>query len=84
MVARPKLAARRSLPECGILRLERTNTGLKSLDRHCNILDGDLPRDVLMAVDIPGVDLDQNHALDTRGIRWVGNAGKQRRVMVND
>lgn len=83
MVARPKLAIRRSQPESGIFRLERTNTGLKTLDRRRNILDGELPRDVLMAVDVPGVDFDQNRSLDARGIRGVGNAGEKRRVIVN-
>ncbi len=60
------------------------NATLQSLDRRREVFGGDLPRDVLAATDVPGVDLDDNRTLNARGIRRVDKTGKQRRIVVDD
>ena len=53
------------------------NARLQPLDLHCNIFGRELLWNMLTAVDVPYVDLDENRALDARGVRWIGEATKE-------
>jgi hypothetical protein len=53
------------------------NARLEPLDLRCNIFSRKLPWNMLTAVEVPYVDLDENRPLDARGVRRIGQATKE-------
>jgi hypothetical protein len=72
------------LPQNGVFRFQLPNARLQPLDLHCNVFGRELLWNVLTAVDIPYVDLDENRTLDARGVRWIGQATKEGEIPFHD
>ena len=60
------------------------NARLEPLDLDCNIFSRKLPWNMLTAVDVPYVDLDDNRPLDARGVRRIGQATKEAGIAFDD
>ena len=67
-----------------VFRFQFSNAGLQPVDLHCNVFGRKLLRNVLTAIDIPYVDLDENRALDACGIRGIGQATKEREIALHN
>ena len=68
------------LSQPGVLGFQFPNAGLQRLDLRGNILRRKLLWNVLTAVDVPNLDLDENRALGVSGVRWIAQATKEGRV----
>src|SRR5262252_10580382 len=71
-------------PQNSVFRFQFSNARLQPLDLHCNVFGRELLRNVLTAVDIPYVDLDENRTLDARGVHWIGQPTKEGEIPFHD